>query len=100
MASAGAFTLHLVAFDSSFDEGAPRDTASVLAMLHVVEVRFSGAHFRDFLIRVRGWFDTQNTEPTTFRYWFDETVTVLRVNFEAQEQAIAFAQAFGGVVLA
>ena len=24
---AGAFTLHLVAFDSSFDEGVPRDTA-------------------------------------------------------------------------
>src|SRR5262245_66603299 len=55
-------------------------------MLHVVEVRFSGEHFRDFLIRVRGWFETQNTQPTTFRYWFHERETVLRVNFEAYEQ--------------
>ena len=73
---------------------------SASAMLHVVEVRFSGEHFRDFLIRVRGWFETQNTESTTFRYWFDEPETVLRVNFEAYEQATAFAQAFGGIVLA
>jgi len=69
-------------------------------MLHVVEVRFSGEHFRDFLIRVRGWFETQNTQPATFRYWFHEPETVLRVNFDALEQATAFAQAFGGVVLA
>jgi hypothetical protein len=74
----------------------PRDTASAFAMLHVVEIRFSGEHFRDFLIRVRGWFDTHNTEPTTFRYWFHEPETVLRINFEAHEQATAFAQAFGG----
>jgi hypothetical protein len=49
---------------------------------------------------VRGWFDRQNTQPTTFRYWFHEPETVLRVNFDALEQATAFAQAFGGVVLA
>ena len=69
-------------------------------MLHVVEVRFSGEQFRDFLIRVRGWVEKQNTQATTFRYWFHEAETVLRVNFEAYEQATAFAQAFGGVVLA
>jgi hypothetical protein len=68
-------------------------------MLHVVEVRFSGEHFRDFLVRVRGWVDTQNIQPATFRYWFHEPETVLRINFEALEQATAFAQAFGGVVL-
>ena len=70
------------------------------AMLHVVEVRFSGEHFRDFLVRVRGWLDAQNTRPTTFRYWLHEPETVLRVNFEGQEQANAFAEAFGGILLA
>jgi hypothetical protein len=69
-------------------------------MLHAVEVRFSGEHFRDFLLRIRGWLEAQATQPTTFRYWFDEPQTVLRVNFEIREQAIAFAEAFGGTVLA
>ena len=68
-------------------------------MLHVVQVRFPGEHPRDFLTRVRGWLDAQDTQPTTFRYWLHEPETVLRVNFEAQEQAKAFAEAFGGVVL-
>ena len=55
--------------------------------------------FRDFLDRVRGWCQA-NTQPTTFRYWLHEPDTLLRVNFESQDQARAFAQAFGGVVLA
>ena len=69
-------------------------------MLHVVEVRFSGERLRDFLVQVRSWLDAQNTQPTTFRYWLHEPETVLRINFEAEEQAKAFAEEFGGVVLA
>jgi hypothetical protein len=48
---------------------------------------------------VRGWLDDENGQPTTFRYWLDEPDSVLRVNFELEEQAQAFAQAFRGVVL-
>ena len=69
-------------------------------MLHAVEVRFSGEAFQDFLARVRGWCEAQNTQPTTFRYWLHEPNTLLRVNFEDQRLATAFAEAFGGVVLA
>ena len=69
-------------------------------MLHVVEVRFSGESFQDFLGRVRGWCEAQNTLPTTFRYWLHEPDKLLRVNFEGQDQAEAFAEAFGGAVLA
>jgi len=69
-------------------------------MLHAVELRFSGEHFRDFLVRIRGWLESQATQPTTFRYWCDEPQTVLHVNFEIREQAIAFAEASGGTVLA
>ena len=80
------------------DEGRNRHNSDN-SMLHVVEVRFSGEPFRDFLDRVRGWCQA-NTQPTTFRYWLHEPDTLLRVNFESQDQARAFAQAFGGVVLA
>ena len=68
-------------------------------MLHVVEVRFPGENFRELLLRVRGWLNTENSRPSTFRYWFSEVDAVLRVNFESEEQARAFAEAFGGVVL-
>jgi hypothetical protein len=68
-------------------------------MLHVVEIRFAGEHFRDVIFRVRGWLDRENVQPTTFRYWLYEPASVLRVNFELEEQAQSFAQAFGGVVL-
>jgi hypothetical protein len=90
----------LLAFWHDFEQSASNGALSTSAMLHVVEVRFSGEHFRDFLVRIRDWLDAQHTQPTTFRYWFDEPQTVLRVNFELGEQAIAFAEAFGGTVLA
>jgi hypothetical protein len=69
-------------------------------MLHTVEIRVSGEHFRDAILQVRRWLDAENVQPRTFRYWLYEPASVLRVNFEAEEQAKAFAQAFGGVVLA
>jgi hypothetical protein len=42
----------------------------------------------------------ENIQPRTFRYWLHEPDSVVRINFEDEEQAKAFAQAFGGVVLA
>jgi hypothetical protein len=68
-------------------------------MLHTVEARISEEHFRDFIGRVRRWMDSQNTHPTTFRYWLYEPETLVRVNFESKEQATAFAEAFGGIVI-
>jgi len=69
-------------------------------MLHAVEIRFAGEHFQDVLLQVRGWLDKENFQPTTFRYWLHEPESVMRVNFEAEPHAKAFAQAFGGVLLA
>ena len=68
-------------------------------MLLVVEIRFAEETFRDAISRVRRWLDDENVQPTTFRYWLYEPDSVLRVNFELEEQAEAFAQAFHGVVL-
>src|SRR5947209_3946123 len=39
-------------------------------MIHVVEVRFAGENFRSLLLRVRGWLNTENAWPSTFRYSF------------------------------
>jgi hypothetical protein len=64
-------------------------------MLHVVEIR----NFRELIARLRTWLDDENIQQGTFRYWLSEPDSVLRVDFRAEEQAQAFAQAFGGVVL-
>jgi hypothetical protein len=69
-------------------------------MLHAVEIRFAGEHFQDVLLQIRGWLGEKNFQPTTFRYWLHEPESVMRVNFESEPHAKAFAQAFGGVVLA
>ena len=68
-------------------------------MLHAVEIRFPGENFRDVVLRVKGWLDEADAQPTAFRYWLDEPHSVMRVNFELEKQAQAFAQAFSGVVL-
>ena len=68
-------------------------------MLHVVEIRFAGENFKEVILRVRGWLNCENAQPSTFRYWLSEPNSVVRVNFEFEEQAQAFAEAFGGVVL-
>jgi hypothetical protein len=68
-------------------------------MLHVVEIRFAGENFKEVISRVRGWLNGENAQPSTFRYWLSEPDSVVRVNFEFEEQAQAFAQEFGGVVL-
>ena len=71
-----------------------------IQMLHVVELRFAGENFRELLLRVRGWLNSEDAQPQTFRYWFSEPDSILRVNFEREEQARAFAEAIGGVLLA
>jgi hypothetical protein len=68
-------------------------------MLHVVEIRFAAENFRELILRVRGWLNCENAQPSTFRYWLSKPDSVLRVDFEIGEQAQAFAQAFNGVIL-
>ena len=68
-------------------------------MLHVVEIRFASENFKEVISRVRGWLNCENAQPSTFRYRLSEPDSVVRVNFEFEEQAQAFAQAFGGAVL-
>jgi len=68
-------------------------------MNHVVEVRFAGENFRTLMLRVRGWLNTENAWPSTFRYSFSDPDARLQVKFEFEDHARAFADEFGGAVL-
>jgi hypothetical protein len=68
-------------------------------MAYVVEIRFAAENFREVISRVRGWLNCENAQPSTFRYRLSEPESVLHVDFKVEQQARAFAQAFGGFVL-
>jgi len=69
-------------------------------MIHVVEIRFAAENFRQLMARLRTWLEDESFRPRTLRYRLSEPESVLRVDFELEGQAQAFAQAFDGVVLA
>lgn len=39
-------------------------------MLHTVEIRFAGEHFKDVILQVRGWLDEKKLQPTAFDIGF------------------------------
>ena len=49
---------------------------------------------------MRTWLDHRHFEPAAFRYSFGAAAIVCRVEFTIEAQASAFAQAFGGKVVA
>ena len=49
---------------------------------------------------MRTWLDHRHFEPAVFRYSFGAVSIVCRVEFTIEAQASAFAQAFGGSVIA
>jgi hypothetical protein len=69
-------------------------------MLHVVEIQVAAENFRELMSRLREWLEDERFQPRTFRYALSEPDSVLRVDFEVEDEAQAFARAFGGVVLA
>ena len=69
-------------------------------MIQVVEIRFAAENFRQLMARLRTWLEDESFPPRTLRYRLSEPESVLRVDFELEGQAQAFAQAFDGVVLA
>jgi hypothetical protein len=46
--------------------------------------------------KMREWLDRHQVEPAVFRYSTIPAAVVFRVEFAGEEQAIAFAEAFGG----
>jgi hypothetical protein len=66
-----------------------------------VEVQiFNEEALVDAMTGMREWFDHRHFEPATFRYTFSSPGIVCRVDFTSVAEATAFADAFGGRVMA
>jgi hypothetical protein len=52
------------------------------------------------MARMRMWLEHRRFEPSTFYYRFTAAGVLFRVGFGAETQAIMFAKAFGGRILA
>lgn len=68
-------------------------------MLYTVEVRFIGNDLPTFMSQMRTWLDHKHFEPDGFRYSRGSPTTACRLDFKTEEDAVAFAKAFGGRVL-
>ena len=66
--------------------------------MHIVELQYSEDAAAKIVGTMRKWLDTGKAQPT-IRYSLLGTATLLRVDFELESEARAFAQAFGGTVL-
>jgi hypothetical protein len=67
-------------------------------VMHIVELRYSDDAAAKIVGTMRRWLDSGRAQPT-IRYSLLGNATVLRVDFELEGEAQAFAQAFGGTVL-
>ena len=67
-------------------------------MVYSVEISTSdeSAALAESMKKMRQWLDGHKIEPALFRYSTDPPAVVFRVEFAGEEQAIAFAEAFGG----
>ena len=66
--------------------------------MHIVQLQYSDDATVEIVGTMRKWLDTGKAQPT-IRYSLLGTATLLRVDFELESEARAFAQAFGGTVL-
>jgi len=67
-------------------------------VMHIVELRYSDDAAGKIVGTMQRWLNTGKAQPT-IRYSLLGNATVLRVDFELEGEARAFAQAFGGTVL-
>ena len=66
--------------------------------MHIVELQYSDDAASKVIATMRKWLDSGKSQPT-IRSSLLGTATLLRVDFELEGEARAFAQAFGGTVL-
>ena len=65
-------------------------------MLYVVEVPVSADRLAVELSQMRTWLDHMHYQPVGFRHSAVAKTAVCRIDFTAEPDAKAFAQAFGG----
>jgi hypothetical protein len=67
--------------------------------MSTVEVSFLGENFAGQMNEMRGWLDHRHLELRAFRQFADGEAISCRLGFAKKQDAIAFADAFGGRVL-
>ena len=68
-------------------------------MLYVVEVPVAEDDLYEQMNRMRGWLDHQRFEPSSFRLVRADNRQLVRVLFNIESEAAAFAAEFGGSLL-
>jgi len=68
-------------------------------MLYTVHVRLREDSLVARMSEMRQWLDSQRYEPDLFQYRIKHDGPLLRVDFKFENEAFAFAEAFGGSVL-
>ncbi len=64
------------------------------------EVRISDDDdFVGRLLDMRVWLDDNQFQPSTFTYFYLDPGMIIRVRFDSEEEAAAFAHEFGGCLL-
>ena len=68
-------------------------------MLYTVEVRLIGGDLITSMSHMRTWLDHQRVMPAAFRHSSGGAGITFRVDFKLEQEAFAFARAFGGRVI-
>jgi hypothetical protein len=68
-------------------------------MLYTVQIRLGEDGLVARMSQMREWLDNHCYEPDLFQYRMEARGAVLRVDFKFPNEAMAFAEAFGGSVL-
>ena len=64
--------------------------------MHLVEIRRPAADLGAVMAQMRTWLDHMHYQPVGFRHSAVAKTAVCRIDFTAEPDAKAFAQAFGG----
>lgn len=64
--------------------------------LHSTEIRVADRELAMEMTRMREWLDSRRFEPAAFRYNHLHSAVIIHVDFTVEEEAAAFARAFGG----
>jgi len=63
------------------------------------QIRVAGRELAAEMTRMREWLDGHRFEPAVFRYDHVDGAVIIHVDFPVEEEAAAFARAFGGTLL-
>ncbi len=67
--------------------------------MQAAEVEISDAEFGTRLKDMRVWLDAKRFAPSTFTYVFLPPGMKLRIAFDSDDEAVAFAMKFGGILV-